>query len=212
LEKFNYIAIEGVIASGKTSLAKLLAKELNAKLLLEEPEKNPFLTYFYQNPERFAFQTQIYFLLNRHNQQIGISQKELFYDSIISDYIFLKDRIFASVTLNEHDFALYEKVASLLEEELLLPDLVVYLQTSVEKVMENISKRNYHYEQNIPEDYIRELMEAYNQFFFHYKESSLLIVNVAEIDFVNNQENFENILNHIKTPFKGMKYVNPLKK
>ena len=212
MEKFNYIAIEGVIASGKTSLAKLLAKELNAKLLLEEPEKNPFLTYFYQNPERFAFQTQIYFLLNRHNQQIGISQKELFYDSIISDYIFLKDRIFASVTLNEHDFALYEKVASLLEEELLLPDLVVYLQTSVEKVMENISKRNYHYEQNIPEDYIRGLMEAYNQFFFHYKESSLLIVNVAEIDFVNNQENFENILNHIKTPFKGMKYVNPLKK
>ena len=211
MEKFNYIAVEGVIASGKTSLAKLLAKELNAKLLLEEPEKNPFLTYFYQNPERFAFQTQIYFLLNRHNQLMGMTQKELFYDMIVSDYIFIKDRIFASVTLNEYDFSLYEKVSSLLERELLLPDLVIYLQTSIEKVMENISNRNYHYEQSIPEDYIKELMEAYNQFFFHYNESSLLIVNVAEIDFVNNKEDFENILNYVKNPFKGTKFINPLK-
>jgi len=211
LEKFNYIAVEGVIASGKTSLAKLLAKELNAKLLLEEPEKNPFLTYFYQNPERFAFQTQIYFLLNRHNQQMGVKQQELFHDAIISDYIFLKDRIFASVTLNEHDFALYEKVASLLKKELIVPDLVIYLQTSIQKVMENISKRNYYYEQNIPENYIKELMEAYNQFFFHYNESSILIVNVSEIDFVNNKEDFEKILHYIKNPFGGTKFINPLK-
>jgi len=211
LEKFNYIAVEGVIASGKTSLAGLLAEELNAKLLLEEPEKNPFLKHFYKNPEQYAFKTQIYFLLSRYTQQVGMMQKELFHDCLISDYLFLKDRIFASVNLNENEFSLYEKVASLLEREINLPDLVIYLQTSIKKVMENIRKRNYYYEQNIPEEYIKELMEAYNQFFFHYKESSLLIVNVSEMDFVNTREDFLNILGYVKNPFRGTKYVNPLK-
>lgn len=207
-----YIAIEGVIGVGKTSLAQRLGERLNAKLLLDPSDENPYLKDFYQDPRRFAFQVQLFFLISRYRQLLQVSsQSDLFHDYLIVDYIFAKDRIFAQLNLEHRDFALYEKVATLLEKEIQKPGLVIYLQSNPQKIMEKIRKRNRRYERNISIEYIRQLNEAYNTFFFHYKETPLLVVNTSEIDFVSYDEDLEDLIFQIQNPPMGVKYYVPKK-
>jgi len=206
-----YIAIEGVIGVGKTSLAGLLAERLNANLTLEQSEDNPYLEDFYRDPQRFAFQLQLFFLITRYRQLQNIPQRDLFHNHLIADYVFAKDKIFAHLNLERRDLLLYEKVATLMEKELPKPDLVIYLQSSTERLIEHIRKRNRKYERNISTDYIRQLNEAYNAFFFHYKETPLLVVNTSEIDFVQNQEDLTDLVRQIENPPAGVKYYVPLK-
>ncbi len=205
----NYICIEGVIGAGKTSLAGMLGKILNAKVMYEQPEENPFLEDFYSNPPRYAFQTQLFFLLSRYKQQQEFFQTDLFHETLISDYLFAKDRIFATLNLDDRELFLYDRIAVLLEQEIPRPDLVLYLQSSTERLMANIRKRDRHYEENISEEYIRSLNEAYNRFFFHYHQSPLLVINTTQIDFVNNAKHFEDLVDQITRPHSGIEYYSP---
>ena len=210
MKKLSYIAIEGVIGAGKTSLARILSKRLNGRLVLEKHEENPFLADFYKDPARYAFETQMFFLLNRYRQQLDLQQQDLFQRMIISDYIFQKDRIFASLTLEDREFVLYEKVANLLEREIIAPDLVIYLQANTKRLMMNIKRRGRPYEKNISPEYIRALVEAYNHFFFHYADTPLLIVNMDGLDFVHNEEQLDTLIQQIMLPLGGTKYYNPI--
>jgi deoxyadenosine/deoxycytidine kinase len=193
-KEIHYIAVEGVIGAGKTTLATLLSERLNADLVLEQFEINPFLDKFYKDRRRYAFQTQIFFLVNRYIQQQNLLQANLFKPYLVSDYIFEKDRIFASINLEGDELKLYETLASQLEKNILKPDLVIYLQSSVDRLMENIRKRDRAFERNIQRSYIEQLNEAYNHFFFAYKTTPLLIVNTNEIDFLNNKEDLDNLI------------------
>lgn len=208
--QLRYIAIEGVIGAGKTSLTKKLAAHFGGKELLEQHDENPFLKDFYKNPKQFAFPTQLFFLLSRYRQQQEIPQGELFHSLLIADYIFAKDRIFAAITLEDRELFLYDKIASLLEQDVPRPDLVLYLQSSTERLMANIRQRNRDYEKPLEVDYLRELNEAYNQFFFNYSESPLLIINSTEIDFVHKEEDFEDLVDQITKPISGTQYYSPI--
>ena len=206
-----YVAIEGCIGVGKTSLAKLLTERLEAKLILEKFEDNPFLSDFYQNPERHAFQTQLFFLLSRYRQQIDLQQTDLFYKCIVSDYIFAKDRLFATLNLSEKEISLYDSVASLLEKNITFPNLVIFLQSDTDRLMENIRKRGRNYEKQMDWKYIDSLNQVYNEYFFRYDKSPLMIINTNDIDFVNNKNDLEEVLNFIRKPIQGVKYYNPIK-
>jgi deoxyguanosine kinase len=206
----RYIAIEGVIGAGKTTLATMITERLKAKLVLEKFEENPFLTKFYEDQEHYAFQTQIFFLLSRYKQQQELFQGDLFYNFLVSDYIFDKDKIFAYLTLQDDELKLYETLISTIEKNIPIPDLVVYLQSSTERLMDNIKKRGRSFEENMSEEYIKDLNEAYNYFFFRYKSAPLLIINSTEIDFVNKPEDFEDLLEQIlKTDKAPVEYYNP---
>jgi len=209
MTRFKHLIVEGIIGVGKTSLAEMLAERLNAKLVLELVEENPFLAEFYKNIEAYAFQTQIFFLLSRHKQQVELKQMELFSTNLVSDYMFEKDKIFANLTLNETELSLYDKIFKILKKEILKPSLVIYLQIDPERALERIRKRARPYEKNITLDYLKDLNEAYNQFFFHYQESPLLIINVNEVDFIDNEEDFEILLNEIAKEEKGMRVFLP---
>jgi len=211
LEKeIKYIAIEGVIGAGKTSLASKLAEKLNAKLILEQFENNPFLGSFYSDRKRFAFQTQMFFLINRFKQQQDLAQENLFVDYMVSDYLLEKDRIFAYMNLNGEELKLYESVFPLLQRNLRQPDLVVYLQSTSERLMQNIKSRDRSVEKNITKSYIIELNDAYNHFFFRYSSTPLLIVNSAEIDFVKNPEHYRELEKAIFREERGMvEYFQP---
>ena len=209
----RHIAIEGVIGAGKTTLAQKLSERLGARLVLERFEENPFLPKFYEDPEHYAFQTQIFFLLSRYKQQQDLFQADLFHDFLISDYIFEKDKIFAYLTLADEELKLYETLLTAIERNVPTPDLVVYLQCSVERLMNNIRHRARKIEENISEDYIRDLNEAYNYFFFRYKATPLLIVKATDIDFVGNNEDFEDLLEQILRPNKApVEYYNPVRR
>ncbi len=206
----NFIAIEGVIGVGKTSLAGKLAEKLKAKLILEEFEENPFLEKFYNDRKRYAFQTQMFFLINRFKQQQNLGHEDLFSQYVVSDYIFDKDRIFAYLNLSEEELKLYESLFPLLKRDLRKYDLVVFLQSSVDRLMYNIKKRGRKFERNITRSYIEQLSEAYNDFFFKYNDTPLLIVNTTDIDFVNNDEDFEKLYNQIfRTDRAFIEYFNP---
>ncbi len=196
----RYIAIEGVIGVGKTTLATLLAARLNRRLVLEQFEENPFLPEFYRDPERYAFQTQIFFLLSRYRQQQELSQLDLFYEGIVSDYIFDKDRIFASLTLADHELALYESVVNALEGNIPAPDLVVYLQSSPERVMGNIRSRGRAMELEISPAYLADLADAYAVYFSHYTAAPVLIVNTGRIDLLTDRTSFERLVGEILRP------------
>jgi len=209
----RHIAIEGVIGAGKTTLAQKLSERLGARLVLEQFEQNPFLPKFYEDAEHYAFQTQIFFLLSRYKQQQELFQADLFHSHIITDYIFEKDKIFAYLTLQDEELKLYETLLTSIEKNIPQPDLVVYLQSSVERLMGNIRKRKRKMEENMSEEYIRELNEAYNYFFFRYKSTPLLIVKTTDIDFVNNPDDFEELLEQIQRPNRApVEYYNPMVK
>ena len=206
-----HIAVEGTIGVGKTSLAKILGERLEAKLILEEFEENPFLVDFYKDAERFAFQTQLFFLLSRYRQQQELQQTDLFTKALISDYMFVKDRLFAALNLNDKEMGLYNSVARILEKNVSFPDMVIFLQSDTDRLMLNIKKRGREYEKSIDWKYIDALNQIYNEFFFRYDKSPLLIINTNDIDFVNNQDDLEEIIQIIRTPGKGTRYFNPIK-
>jgi deoxyadenosine/deoxycytidine kinase len=205
----RYIAIEGVIGAGKTSLARKLATDLDARLNLEVVEDHPFLSRFYADPSRYAFQTQIFFLLSRYRQQLEFFQQDLFQKTVVSDYMFAKDRIFANINLDDDELFLYDKVASELEVRVPVPDRVVFLQASTEVLMQRIARRGREYERDMSRDYIEELIEAYNHYFFHYRESPLLIVNTNDLDFVHRSEEYEDLKARITESFQGVRYYQP---
>ncbi|HEY3250389.1 MAG TPA: deoxynucleoside kinase [Ignavibacteria bacterium] len=206
----SYIAIEGAIGAGKTSVAEKLAAKLNARLILEKFEENPFLEKFYNNPEEYAFRAQLFFLLERYNQLQQLHQKELFQSYIVSDYIFEKDKIFAYMNLNDDELKIYEQVSAALDKNIATPDLVVFLQSSVDRLMQNIRIRDREIEKGITREYIENLNEAYNYFFSRYKSTRVLIVNCDEVDFVNDNKDFENLLNEIlNNEIGAVKYYNP---
>jgi len=206
----KYIAIEGVIGAGKTSLARKIKDKLNAELLLEQFDANPFLEKFYSDRSRYAFQTQMFFLVNRFKQQEELSQEDLFRDYIVSDYLFEKDRIFAYLNLNSEELKLYESLYPLLARSLRKPELVVFLQSSSDRLMHNIKNRNRKIERALSRSYIEELSEAYNHFFFRYNSTPLLIVNSTDIDFVNSDDDFEELFKQIFREDRGVKeYFKP---
>jgi len=207
-----YIAIEGVIGVGKTSLARILAQRLNARLILEKFEDNPFLSDFYNDRDRYAFQTQIFFLLSRYRQQMELFQTELFHKNLVTDYMFIKDKLFAYLNLNEKELMLYDQMLNLLLRQIPKPDLVIYLQADTERLMKNIAKRGRDFEKNIDEEYIEALNQMYNQFFFRYNETPLLIINTTDIDFVHNEDDLAEILKTIQKPPAGTKLYRPVRK
>ncbi len=209
MRNLYYIAIEGPIGVGKTSLVKLLGEKLSARTILEQFEENPFLADFYDDPERFAFQTQLYFLLQRYQQQQELRQVDIFHNLLITDYMFIKDRLFASLNLNEKEMPLYETVATLLERNIINPDLVIYLQADTDTLMKNIHKRKRSFEKNMSRDYIDALNQVYNEYFFRYQDTPLLIINTNNIDFVNNKKDLEEIINVVRKPITGTKFFNP---
>lgn len=205
----RYIAIEGPIGVGKTTLTKMLSKHLNARTVFEEFADNPFLRDFYQDRERVAFQTQTYFLVARFKQQEALRQDDLFSRATVSDYLFAKDRIFAYLNLSDAELQLYEKIYDLLRPRLVMPDLVVYLQARTEVLLTRMKMRGRDYETPVDADYLEGLMRGYNQFFFHYDETPLLVVETSDIDFKNNSDHFAAILEQIKKTKNGTQYFVP---
>jgi deoxyadenosine/deoxycytidine kinase len=211
LKKIHYLAVEGCIGAGKTSFCQILAARLNARLELENVEENPFIREFYQDRERYAFQTQIFFLLSRYRQQVEISQKDLFYDLTVTDYMFAKDRIFANINLSDKELVLYEKVAGTLEAAIPKPDFVIYLQASTDRLLKNIGQRGRDFESAMDRDYLDGLNESYNHFFFNYTEAPVLIVDASEIDFIHNTEDLDEILRELDRGAQGTRFFKPLK-
>jgi deoxyadenosine/deoxycytidine kinase len=202
----GYIAIEGVIGVGKTTLATILSEKLGAQLQVEEVEENPFLKNFYDDMRSYAFQTQIFFLLSRYRQQIELSQASLFAQRVVSDYIFAKDRIFAYINLNDDELMLYEKLVKILERDIARPDVVVYLQAGTDVLMDRIHKRGRPFEKNMPRDYIETLNRAYNHFFFHYDETPLVMVNTDSLDLPASQAHVDRLIETINTHKRGTMY------
>lgn len=202
--KFDFIAIEGVIGVGKTSLAKLITKRHNARLVLEQFEDNPFLPKFYEDRQRYAFPTQMAFLASRFKQQQEMLSQDLFQQMTISDYIFEKDRIFARLNLEDDELSLYDSIFEIMAGIAAKPDLIIYLQASVDRLMRNIRQRDRDYERQISRSYLEELSQAYNHFFYNYNKSPLIIINTSEIDFVSDEKHLdyieEQIFNH---PIRG---------
>jgi len=205
----NYIAIEGVLGAGKTTLATMLAEELGAELLLDEAMNNPFLADFYKDPKRYALSTQLFFLLTRYQQQQRLIMHDLFARRIVADYTFIRDHIFASAVLSDRELALYEKIVPSLSAEIPKPDLTIYLQTSTPVLQKRIRRRKVTFERGIDDDYIENLNEAFNYYFFHYEDSPLLVVKTDDIDFVENADDFKNLVEMIKKPTPGKKYYVP---
>ena len=206
----RYIAIEGPIGVGKSSLAKLLAQKFGSRLVKEDVAHNPFLERFYENPKKYAFQTQLYFLLSRYRQQKELAQGDLFDSGVVCDYILAKDKIFALINLEDDEVTLYESIYKLLVSSLPRPDLVIYLQARPEVLLSRVRKRGIAYERNISLDYLKTLSDAYNEYFFHYNETALLVVNTSEIDFVESTRDLEHLVREVKSVKRGMHHYIPL--
>jgi deoxyadenosine/deoxycytidine kinase len=205
----HHIAVDGPIGVGKTSLVGLLAKHFEGVKVLEDID-NPFLPDFYKNKKGAAFQTQLFFLLSRYQQQREIAQIDLFSGLVVADYTFPKDKIFACLNLNDSELLIYEKLYGLLSESVPKPDLVIYLQGSLETCLKRLKKRMLNFEKTISVDYVRQLIEAYNYYFYHYEETPLLVVETNEIDFVNRPEHFEDLVAQIQRTRKGVQYYVPI--
>ncbi|MBL7176719.1 MAG: deoxynucleoside kinase [Desulfobacteraceae bacterium] len=206
----HHIVIEGSLGVGKTSLAVMLAEKMSGQTLLERTEENPFLVKFYQNPKKYRFQTQIFFLLHRYQQASEIRQIGLFKRSIISDYLFDKDRVFARANLDDNEFWLYDQLFKLLKKRITPPDLVIFLQATTDVSMKRIKKRDREYERSINYRYLEEINQSLNEFFFHYSDSPLLVINASKIDFVNVPEDFEDLVKQIKRIKSGTQYYVPM--
>jgi deoxyadenosine/deoxycytidine kinase len=208
LEK-HLVVVEGVIGAGKTTLARFLGEATGARLMLEEVEENPYLEEFYLDRRRFAFQTQITFLLSRYQQQQELLQRDIFSPRVVTDYLFQKDRIFANVNLNDKELALYERLFPILERDIPAPDLVVFLQASTRTLLERIHRRGRSFERDMDPGYLEALNEAYNYFFFHYEASALLVVDTDGLDFVAHPEEREDLLAQIESHAGGTVYYRP---
>ncbi len=206
-----HICIEGTIGVGKTSLVNLLAKEMEAKTVLEKFEDNPFLKDFYSNRNRYAMQTQLFFLLSRYKQQQELQQIDMFTKSIISDYMFDKDRLFAALNLDDMELDLYNRIANELQKNIVYPDLTIFLQSETDRLMYNIKIRGREFERNMDYTYIDNLNQIYNEYFFRYDKGPLVIINTNDIDFVNNKNDLQEIIDFIKQPSEGTRYFNPIK-
>jgi deoxyadenosine/deoxycytidine kinase len=206
----RYLAIEGAIGVGKTSLAKILANKFGWRLVQEDVGHNPFLERFYENPKKFAFQTQLFFLLSRYRQQREMAQGNLFDKGVVSDYVLAKDKIFALINLEDDEIALYDSVYRLLVQTVPRPDLVIYLQARPEVLLSRVRKRGVEYERNISLDYLKTLSDAYNEYFFHYNETPLLVVNTSEIDFVESPRDLEHLVREVKSVKRGTHHYIPL--
>jgi deoxyguanosine kinase len=207
----KYLVVEGPIGVGKTSLARRLAASLSAQLVLEQAAQNPFLERFYKNPRAGALPAQLYFLLQRAQQLAALKQADLFAPTRVADYLFEKDRLFARVTLDDAEYALYEQLYAKLDIQVPKPDLVVYLQAPVDVLQERILRRGVDYEQYIERQYLERLNEAYARFFHEFDGAPLLIVNAASIDPIANQRDYDELLTAIKRMTRGRLYYNPLR-
>jgi deoxyguanosine kinase len=209
-ERIRYVAVEGVIGAGKTTLVKALSERMGCMPVYEEFENNPFLSDFYKDKDRYAFQTQVFFFLSRYRQIRELfQQQDLFHPQIISDYMFAKDKIFATLNLDENEVALYYKFADLMERDLVKPDYAVYLQADTKTLMQRIRMRDRAYERNIDESYIDALNQAYNTYFHYYSASPLLIINTNNIDFVRNPQDLDLLVELIGKVPEGVTYFSP---
>ncbi|HVL01763.1 MAG TPA: deoxynucleoside kinase [Dongiaceae bacterium] len=205
----RFIVVEGPIGVGKTTLTRKLAQTFNYDTLLEGAEDNPFLERFYQNSRQWALQTQLYFLFQRRDQLNALRQNDLFEPVRVADFLIQKDKLFASINLDDDEFALYEKIYQHLIQETPKPDLVIYLQAPIETLQHRIAKRGIAGEQNISDDYLHRLSEAYNRFFLYYDEAPLLMVNTAEINLAESARDYENLVQYILTVRNGRHFFNP---
>lgn len=206
----RFIAIEGAIGAGKTSLVKLLGEKFDATTVLEKDEENPFIEKFYQDRETYAFQTQIFFLLSRYKQYLSLAQRDLFNSVLVIDYLFQRDRIFAALNLREHELALYDQIHNLVKGKAPKPDLVIFLQADPDVLEARVKKRGRDYEKLVDLQYLRAVSTAFNNFFFYYTETPLLVVNTNEIDFVEKKCDLEVLINKINSHKIGREYYNPL--
>lgn len=196
----NFIAVEGPIGAGKTTLVKMLSEDFKGQAIYEPLEKNPFLTEFYKNRDKNAFKTQIFFLLNRYQQQLELKQTNLFKLPVVCDYTFVKDAIFAKINLSEEEQKLYKTIFDLLKGKLPKPDLVIYLRADAEILLQRVKKRGIDYERSISKDYLESLTQAYDSLFLSYNETPLLVVDTTRTNYPGNRQDYENlkreILNH----------------
>ncbi|MGH9867376.1 MAG: deoxynucleoside kinase [Candidatus Polarisedimenticolia bacterium] len=207
----RFIAVEGPIGVGKSSLVELLATRYNAVRVLEKIE-NPFLRDFYREKSGAAFQTQLFFLLNRYMQQRDLAQSDLFHQVTLCDYLFAKDKIFAYLNLDDAELMIYEKLYGLLADTIPRPDLVIYLQATPAVLSERIRRRKRDYEAEISDKYLEDLNQAYNYFFYHYTETPLLVINTTDIDFVQNESDLEDLVGQIQNMGRGVQYYMPMSK
>ena len=210
LEQHRHIVVEGPIGVGKTSLTKMLAERFGARAIIETAADNPFLGKFYRDRGQYAFQTQLFFLITRYQQQRELLQQDLFARSTVCDYMFAKDKIFAYLNLSGDERRLYEQIYDLLAPETVRPDLVIYLVAEPRVLLERIRHRGLDYEKPITVDYLEELTDAYSRFFFAYDDGPLLVVNTNDIDFVNNADDFDALVGQVTTHRKGTKQFIPL--
>ncbi len=199
LEKYRYIVVEGPIGVGKTSLAQRLADHIGADILLEKPQDNPFLERFYQDPQRHAMATQLFFLFQRINEVRDQAQMDLFRTRTVSDYLFDKDALFARLNLSEDEYKLYQNIYQSLAPKAPVPDLVIYLQASTDTLIERVRRRGRDYERSVTNDYLNRLGNSYGEFFHQYEEAPLMMVNSENLNFVDNDADFQLLLERIES-------------
>ena len=208
----EYIVVEGPMGVGKSSLARRLAKQFNADKLFEQPEENPFLERFYRSREKYALPTQLHFLFQRCQQMKTLQQRDLFHSSVVGDFLLEKDRLFAQLNLDADELHLYDQIYKQMSPELPRPDLVIYLQAPVSVLIQRIRRRGIDAEQDIDGDYLKSLCDIYSHFFHSYMRSPLLVVNAESINYVDNDDDYTMLLNHILSIKSGRHYFNPISK
>jgi len=208
LDRYRYIAIEGPIGAGKTTLARAIGARFGARLMLEEPQANPFLARFYRDSARYALPTQLFFLFQRVEQVRALKQPDLFGKPTVADFTLAKDPLFARLTLNDAEYQLYARIYDHVKPQAPIPDLVIYLQASVETLIERVKRRGHAFEGPISEDYLRRLSEAYSRYFYNYDESPLLIVNSERLNFVEVPDHFDLLLERMNAMRGGREFFN----